>query len=138
MANKFKNSDSDDIMAEINVTPLIDIMLVLLIIFMVTSSLGLDSGLDIELPETTSKTQKKEEKTLLISLDRNGALSINGKNIQKEGLENYLQSILKENPNQFIVLQGDTSSSLGKTVEIMDIARKAGAKKFAIAAQEKK
>ncbi|MBP9674803.1 MAG: biopolymer transporter ExbD [Bacteriovoracaceae bacterium] len=138
MANKFKNSDSDEIMAEINVTPLIDIMLVLLIIFMVTSSLGLDSGLDIELPETTSKTQKKEEKTLLISLDRNGALSINGKNIQKEGLENYLQSILKENPNQFIVLQGDTSSSLGKTVEIMDIARKAGAKKFAIAAQEKK
>ena len=60
MAINLQENDQDKIMAEINMTPLIDIMLVLLIIFMVTSSIALESGLDIDLPQTKSKTARKE------------------------------------------------------------------------------
>lgn len=70
--------DEEDIVAEINMTPLIDIMLVLLILFMVTSSVSLESGLDVELPQVAGKTEKAEGSAVIISLDNEGRLSVQG------------------------------------------------------------
>ena len=129
------NKDQDEIMAEINMTPLIDIMLVLLIIFMVTSSVSLESGLDIDLPKTSSQTSTQEGEAVIISLDQAGMLSVQGQKVVLENLELAVTQALKEANTKTVIFEGDQKATLGRAIEIMDLAKKAGADKFAIAAQ---
>ncbi|MBF0314527.1 MAG: biopolymer transporter ExbD [Oligoflexia bacterium] len=136
MALRFDNDTKEDILAEINMTPLIDIMLVLLIVFMVTSSITLESGLDIELPKTSAKTEQKSNNVVIISLDAAGTVSIQGKKIEKKDqvdLKAEIASALTREKSDEVIFEGDTSSTVGKMIEIMDIAKSAGAQKFAVA-----
>lgn len=137
MGINLNKNDDDEIMAEINMTPLIDIMLVLLIIFMVTSSVSLESGLDIDLPKTNSKSEAKNESVVLVSLDRLGNISVQGKEVAYDGLEGSIKQALEEEKTTLVIFEGDTNANLGKSIEVMDIAKKAGATKFAIATQDK-
>jgi biopolymer transport protein ExbD len=129
------NDEEENIIADINMTPLIDIMLVLLILFMVTSSMSLESGLDVELPQISGGTESKEGTAVIISLDQQGSLSVQGQNSSMETLKRDLQSAMKEANTGLVILEGDKSSKLGSAVVIMDIAKSAGASKFAIAAE---
>lgn len=129
--------EKDDIVAEINMTPLIDIMLVLLIIFMVTSSVSLESGLDIDLPKTSSQTTPQKSDALIISLAKDGQISIGGKIFSGSDLKLEISQALKATNADFVVFEGDRTAQIGKAIEIMDIAKEAGAKKFAIAAENK-
>ncbi len=134
---KMKHSDEDDdIVAEINMTPLIDIMLVLLIIFMVSSTAALESGMDIELPKTTLTNNKQESEILVISLSKEGKVAIHGKQVETKDIARSVASTLKELKTDSVILEGDTGANLGRAVEIMDIAKSAGAKNFSIAADE--
>lgn len=136
MGNMNQNpGDDENIVAEINMTPLIDIMLVLLIIFMVTSTAALESGMDIELPKT-QVTNEKPTETLIVSLDREGRVSIQGKVVPAADLPGKIADTLKELKTESVILEGDTKAYLGKAVELMDIAKNAGAKNFSIAAEE--
>lgn len=135
MAIQMNDNDNDKIMSEINMTPLIDIMLVLLIIFMVTSSVSLESGLNIDLPKTKSQTSSKEGKAVLVSLDRHGSISVQGKEVDLTGLKDAISEALHNDKTSLVVFEGDKESNLGKTIEIMDIAKMAGAEKFAIATE---
>jgi biopolymer transport protein ExbD len=136
MAINLKN-DEEHIVAEINMTPLIDIMLVLLIIFMVTSSVSLDSGLDIDLPKTSSKIESKEGQAVIVSLDVSGIISVQGKRVEGADLQNAISGYLQSEKTQTVIFEGDQKANLGRVIEIMDIAKKAGAEKFAIAAEGK-
>ena len=137
MGNMNQNSgDEENIMSEINMTPLIDIMLVLLIIFMVTSTAALESGLDIELPKTQITNEKKQDEILIITLDKDGKVAIAGKTISDADIGAKIASSLKELKTQSVILEGDTKAFLGKAVELMDLAKSAGAKNFSIAAEE--
>ncbi len=137
MALKTPNHD-DEILADINLTPLIDIMLVLLIIFMVTSSLSVGSGLDIDLPKSNSVTEGQEESnTIILSLSKQGELFLEGQKTSREQLAAELKKLLLAKKEATLVLEGDTSSDLGQVVELMDLARQAGATKLAISAQSK-
>lgn len=140
MGMNIKNSGDDDdaIVAEINMTPMIDIMLVLLIIFMVSSTAALESGMDIELPKTTQTADKKESEILVISLSKDGKVAVQGKQVQEQELGRKIASTLTELKTESVILEGDTAANLGKAVEIMDIAKTAGAKNFSIAADESK
>ncbi|MCK5883459.1 MAG: biopolymer transporter ExbD [Bacteriovoracaceae bacterium] len=129
------NNSNDKIISDINMTPLIDIMLVLLIIFMVTSSVSLESGLDIDLPKTKSQTSSQEGKAVLVSLDRHGAISVQGKEVDLAGLKDAISEALHTDNTSLVVFEGDKNSNLGKTIQIMDVAKIAGAKKFAIATE---
>lgn len=133
--NLNQHEDDDAIIAEINMTPLIDIMLVLLIIFMVTSSVSLESGLDIDIPNTVSKTKKQEGSSILVSLDKDGKISVQGKIVEWNSLQSSITEALKSEGTGLVVFEGDKTSQLGMAVEIMDIAKAAGAEKFAIAAE---
>ncbi len=130
--------DDDAIVAEINMTPMIDIMLVLLIIFMVSSTAALESGMDIELPKTTLTNEKKEAEILVISLSKDGQIAVHGKKVKTEDVKRSIASTLKELKTDSVILEGDTSANLGKAIEIMDMAKVAGAKNFSIAAEEGK
>lgn len=128
--------DDDAIVAEINMTPLIDIMLVLLIVFMVSSTAALESGMDIELPKTTLTNEKKEAEILVISLSKDGNIAVHGKQVKGEEVSRKIASSLLELKTDSVILEGDTSANLGKAIELMDIAKVAGAKNFSIAAEE--
>jgi biopolymer transport protein ExbD len=135
--NLNNNGDGEDnIVAEVNLTPLIDIMLVLLIIFMVTSTAALESGLDIELPKTSITNEKKSDEILIITLNKDGKVALQGKYIDDDKLGAEMVAKLAELKTESVILEGDTNAFLGKAVEIMDIAKSAGAKNFSIAAEE--
>jgi biopolymer transport protein ExbD len=135
---KHGDDDGEDIVAEINMTPLIDIMLVLLIIFMVSSTAALESGMDIELPKTTLTNNKQESEILVISLSKEGRVAVHGKQVETKDISRSIASTLKELKTDSVILEGDTAANLGRAVEIMDIAKSAGAKNFSIAAEESK
>lgn len=136
MGSQNNSGDDDAIVAEINMTPLIDIMLVLLIIFMVTSTAALESGLDIELPKTSITNEKKQDEILIISLGKDGSVALQGKAVKEEELSAAIAAKLLELKTEAVILEGDSSAFLGKAVEIMDMAKQAGAKSFSIAAEE--
>jgi biopolymer transport protein ExbD len=138
MAMNVNNNDDgeESIVSEVNLTPLIDIMLVLLIIFMVTSTAALESGLDIELPKTSITNEKKQDEILIITLNKDGRVALQGKYVDDDKLGAEMVSKLAELKTESVILEGDTKAFLGKAVEIMDIAKSAGAKNFSIAAEE--
>lgn len=138
MGSSNNNADGEEqIVSEINMTPLIDIMLVLLIIFMVTSTAALESGLDIELPKTQITNEKKTDEILIITLDKAGKVALQGKYVEEgSDLSALMIAKLAELKTESVILEGDTQAFLGKAVEIMDIAKSAGAKNFSIAAEQ--
>lgn len=136
---KIGNDDEDaEIVAEINMTPLIDVMLVLLIVFMVSSTAALESGMDIELPKTALTNEKKEAEILVISLGKDGNVAIQGKKVAAAEITRSIASELKTLKTDSVILEGDTGANLGRAVELMDMAKVAGAKNFSIAAEEGK
>jgi biopolymer transport protein ExbD len=137
MAISNKNNESgDDIVADINMTPLIDIMLVLLIIFMVSSSAAIESGLDVSLPEVNAVSDKSDA-ILVVSLSKTGEVAIQGNKILPDEIKDKIAAGLVELKTESVILEGDGESSLSKAMEIMDIAKLAGAKNFSIAAKLK-
>jgi biopolymer transport protein ExbD len=134
---KNDNSSDDSIIADINVTPFIDIMLVLLIVFMVTSSVTFQSGLDVDIPKISSKSEGKKDSTaVLISLDNKGGIFVDGFAVSLPELQEKIKAALLKAKTDMIIFQGDKASSLQNTLDIIDVAKKAGAQKFAIAAKE--
>lgn len=133
-----KNFDEseEDIIADINMTPLIDIMLVLLIIFMVTSSVSLESGIDIQLPESSVKSGERQDSSILVSLNKGDQIFINGSPSSFTQYENDLKKVMEQEKSTVIIIEGDKELSLGQTVDLMDASIRAGATKFAIATDE--
>jgi biopolymer transport protein ExbD len=132
------DSDQEEIVSEINMTPLIDVMLVLLIIFMVTSSVALESGMDVVLPQVTQTSETKAPDPLVISVGKEGDIAIQGKKVDPKdpNLKELIKKQLETLKTETVVLEGDTLSRLGVAVELMDMARNAGAKQFSIAAEK--
>ena len=127
--------DNNKILAEINMTPLIDIMLVLLIIFMITSSVQLDSGLKIELPDF-SGIPDQISSPIIISMEGRGRVFLQGQPISLPGLENELKVLLLKSQEKEVILQGDRRSFLEDIVKLMEIATRAGATSFSIATKK--
>ncbi len=137
MAMSGNNNNNDDgIVADINMTPLIDIMLVLLIIFMVSSSAAIESGLDVELPEMNAVSDKTSE-VLVVSLSKEGVIAVKGQEVKVEDLQPKITELLKELKTESVILEGDSNAPLEQVMMVMDTARSAGAKNFSIAAKLK-
>jgi biopolymer transport protein TolR len=131
-----KKRGRSPIMAEINITPLTDIFLVLLIIFMVSSAAMIDSGAKISLPEVDSTTAQPREITVTVtSADE---IYINGQPTSMDQVEDVLRGLISGKPDVPVVLEGDRQVLFGEAVKILSIAQKAGAAQVAIAAQRSK
>ncbi len=125
--------DNGDIVAEINITPLTDIFLVLLIIFMITSSAMIESGGKVNLPKAVAT--QTESRGTTVTLAPKNEIFVNQKRVSEEGLEKALQELLNNNANKTVILRGDKDVLLGDTVKIMSIIKRAGASEIAIAAE---
>ena len=131
---KFDDKTDEDIVAEINITPLTDIFLVLLIIFMITSSALIESGANINLPEV-SKTETVS-RNVVVALTTSGKIFINEKEITKDNFEAELKKALAQSNTKVVILEGDKDALLGDAVKLISQAKDAGAKEIAIAAEK--
>lgn len=120
-------------MSEINVTPLVDVMLVLLIIFMITAPL-LQQGIDVNLPKAKGKELSEEERITLV-IKKGGLIYMNDTPVSKDDLIKKLSAISKLNPNVF--LKADKDVSYGFVVEIMGEIKEAGIEKLGMITEPK-
>lgn len=121
------------VMAEINVTPFVDVMLVLLIIFMVTAPL-LQQGVDVNLPQAKGKDLPPEER-LSIVVKKDGILYLNDNPISMNDLAKKLSSVSKLNPNVF--LRADKDVPYGLVVQVMGEIKEAGIEKLGMVTEPK-
>ena len=117
--------------SEINVTPFVDVMLVLLIIFMVTAPL-LTSGIKINLPESSSILKNEKKEPVTISLNKKGKIFINKKVFTTQKLITKLKALEKVNKNLKIYVKADKSINYGKVMDLMTVINNAGFKKVAL------
>ena len=127
------NGENSDIMSEINITPLTDIFLVLLIIFMITSSAMIESGGKVNLPKAVATQSESRGTTVTLTPKRE--IFVNQKKVSEENLEAALKDALNANANKIVILRGDKDVLLGDTVKVMSIIKRAGAAEIAIAAE---
>lgn len=131
-----KKRGRSPIMSEINITPLTDIFLVLLIIFMVSSAAMVDSGAKISLPEVDSTTAQPREITVTVTSAEE--IYVNNQPTTMDQVEEVLRGLITGNPDVPVVLEGDRAVLFGEAVKILSLAQKAGASQIAIAAQRSK
>lgn len=115
------------VFADINITPLTDVVLVLLIIFMVTAQFiaKSESGMDLKLPSATEVTSLDELDGIRVSVDRVGNLAVDGKPVSPEALETELRAAMTD-PQQLVIVEGDRDTVLQNVVTIMDAALAVG------------
>jgi biopolymer transport protein ExbD len=118
---------------EINITPLTDIFLVLLIIFMVTASVMVESATHVELPQ--AQNTSPENKGVIVTYTANHELFVNSKDVPERELEPALSEALGRVDAKIVIFQGDRTVLLGDMVKILDVAKAAGADQIAIAAK---
>ncbi len=106
------------LVSDINVTPLVDVMLVLLIIFMITAPM-MTQGLKVDLPETTSKSLRQEEKPLVVTIDKAGEISINNVPQVRALMIQELEKNYAANKDQPIFLRADKNVAYGIVVGVM-------------------
>jgi len=122
--------------AEINVTPMVDVMLVLLVIFMVTAPL-LTSGVQVDLPKTDAQPVKGEDQPITLSLDSAGKLYIGDTEIASDALIAKLKAIIGQKPDQRIFIRADKGIEYGKVMEVMGMLGGAGFEKVALVTEMK-
>jgi biopolymer transport protein TolR len=127
------NDENSDIVAEINITPLTDIFLVLLIIFMITSSAMIESGGKVNLPKAVAT--QSETRGTTVTLTPKHEIFVNQKRVSEENFEKSLQEALTASTDKTVILRGDKDVLLGDTVKVMSIIKRAGASEIAIAAE---
>ena len=122
----FRLEDETNALSDINVTPLVDVMLVLLVIFMVTAPL-LQQGIDVQLPKSVSQNLPQEpEDPLILSITKGQVYYLNETPVPKQQLSERLKIILRNRRSKAIYLKADRNLSYGTVVETMDVLNRLG------------
>ena len=119
------------LMSEINVTPFVDVMLVLLVVFMVTAPL-LTVGVQVDLPETAASVIAGRDEALTVSVDRDGRIFLQETEIELQALAPRLQAITGNNPEVRIFVRGDAAIDYGRVMEVMGTVNAAGFNRLAL------
>jgi biopolymer transport protein ExbD len=133
MAVKFSD---DEPLSEINVVPLVDIILVVLIIFMVTAPMFMKPSINVNLPKAASGDQTQPGQ-LNISITADGRYNLNGALASEEVIGQKAKELFEANPEVQAVISADKDVAHGRVVGVMDIVKTAGVKKFAISIDKK-
>ncbi len=148
MSGPHKSSHHDDdefapaVFSEINITPLTDIFLVLLIIFMVGSSIvveqaqGGGTGVRVDLPKGAAKELHAAPRDFPVAILKDGTVVVEGKSIELGALKERFQKLAKDWPEAQVIIQADTGVAHGKVVEVMESAKSVGIERLAIATEE--
>lgn len=127
----FSNQDSDEVLSEMNVTPLVDVMLVLLVVFIVCAPL-LTNSIPINLPKTEAVAPADQKDPLVVSIDGEGKVFINKDEIQAELLQTNLETAKANDPDVRVQLQADDGVNYGEVARAMAAIERAGITKLAV------
>ncbi|MBD9372138.1 TonB system transport protein ExbD [Rhizobium sp. ARZ01] len=137
MAGRIKEGGSDDLEenSEINVTPFIDVMLVLLIIFMVAAPLA-TVDINVDLPSSVAKPAPREDKPVFVTLKKDLALSLGNGTVERDDFAADLDAITQGNKETRILLRADKAVGYGDVMEVMNLLRAAGYPRIALVGLE--
>ena len=123
---RFSSRNPLHTLAELNVTPLLDLCFVLLIIFMITTPL-MENSIDLVVPSSaTAKTQVDPSETQIIQIDRNDVLKLNGQVLNRSDLEAALAALKGRDPQISVVVRPDRDLAIQKFIEVMDVLKRVG------------
>jgi biopolymer transport protein ExbD len=123
---RFSSRNPLHTLAELNVTPLLDLCFVLLIIFMITTPL-MENSIDLVVPSSaTAKTQVDPSETQIIQIDRNDVLKLNGQVLNRSDLEAALAALKARDPQISVVVRPDRDLAIQKFIEVMDVLKRVG------------
>lgn len=123
------NGNNNDLMSDINVTPFVDVMLVLLIIFMVTAPMMVQ-GVNVSLPEASAKLLPAQAENLVITIDKSGGIHINDYPVEFGFLQKKLLKILEGRKDREVFLRADKEIAYGLVVQVMSEIKGAGVEKI--------
>ncbi|MAI25475.1 MAG: biopolymer transporter ExbD [Spirochaeta sp.] len=121
--------------AEINITPMLDVVFIMLIFFIVTASFVKESGIDVNRPDAATATVK-ERGNILVAITDNNQIWIDRRQVDVRSVRANIERLHAENPQGAVVIQADENSKNGLLVQVMDAARQAGVFNVSIAANE--
>ncbi len=136
-AGKSKWSQDTEPMGEINVTPLVDVMLVLLIIFMITAPL-LTQGVNVDLPETESSALQQDIEPLVISIRANGEIYLQKNIIIIDQLAPRIKAMREQKPNLPVFIRGDAKTPYGRVAAVMSRLESSGIKKVGLVTEPRR
>ncbi len=128
------NSGDDNLMSEINVTPFVDVMLVLLIIFMVTAPM-MAQGINVALPQATAEALPSDNNEIIVSLDKDGKVFINETQVAIELLQKNIKDAVAAKPDKKVYLNADKRVPYGDVVKVMAEVKAAGIEKLGMVTQ---
>ena len=121
-------------LAEINVTPMVDVMLVLLVIFMVTAPL-LTVGVPLDLPKSRASQLTEPKKPVIISLNRDGGVFLGDEPINADELESRLAALAAEDPNRIVYVRSDKTNTYAQLMDALGLVNQAGFSKVSLIAE---
>ena len=133
MHNRLMAWQQEEEEQEINITPMLDVVFIMLIFFIVTASFVKEAGIDVNKPEGQTAVAK-EKANILIAIDAEGAIWIDQRQVDPRAVRANIERLHSENPQGTVVIQADEDSRTGVLVQVMDAARLAGVYDVAIAA----
>ncbi|MFZ0680406.1 ExbD/TolR family protein [Candidatus Binatus sp.] len=134
MKKKMAGHSGGGVFADINITPLTDIFLVLLIIFMVTTAVTIESAAHVDLPKADAPTTSTDKpKGIIVTYTAEHLVYLNDKQVTEGELVPQLHDALQNSTDKIVIFQGDPKVILGDMVRILDLAKSAGAEAIAIA-----
>lgn len=133
----FYNTNRNENIVEINVVPLVDIVLVILIIFMVSAPVFMKSSINVNLPEASSGIESKQT-NINVTINKNGSIDLNGELLGVLQLEDKVLLELKKGVSSHAVISADKDVSHGTVIEVIDHLQHAGLKKFSINVEQNK
>jgi biopolymer transport protein ExbD len=119
--------------SEVNLTPMLDVVFIMLIFFIVTASFVKESGIEISRPGASTAV-KKERGNILIAISANNQIWMNRRQVDPRALRANIERAHAENPQSAVVIQADKDAKTGLLVQVMDAARSAGVKEISLAA----
>lgn len=130
-----QQNDDEELISAINVTPLVDIVLVLLIIMMVTATAIVSKTLPMELPKASTGETESPPKALAISITEDGTLALNQQKVTEKELVNQVKASREKDKDVRVIIAGDGRVEYKSVVRVIDLMRKEGVSKFAINVQ---
>ena len=120
--------------SEVNLTPMLDVVFIMLIFFIVTASFVKESGIDVNRPDAAT-AERKERGNILVAISESGQIWIDKRQVDPRALRANIERLHAENPQGAVVIQADENSKNGLLVQVMDAARLAGVKNVSLAAE---
>jgi biopolymer transport protein ExbD len=121
--------------ARVDISPLLDMVFILLIFFVITTNFSRQTGVEVQKPKAQSAIYQGQ-KTILVGISREGTIHVHGRQVSPEALERILAREIARRPDASVVIVGDRRAALGKAVQVMDACAVAGVRKVSVAADK--